>query len=158
MRKDTIISDHVGKVHINYPSHPSYGEAKLDKETFDFQYEKLKQIIPKGSVCLDIGSHIGYFTLLFGACAGKTGSVLAFEPNIHCYEPLTQTVKDNSNLNIIPFNVGCTEETKKYIFNFANDSYGFNNGGYYKESKNKTKKYLAENIHNHEEKQTSFNG
>ena len=150
MKKYSITSDHIGEVNINYPSHPTYKDAKLDKETFDFQYEKLKQIIPEGSICLDIGSHVGNFTLLFAACAGKTGKVLAFEPNIHCYEPLIQTVKDNPNLNILPFNVGCTEETKKYIFNFANDQYGFNNGGYYKESKNETNKYLAENIHNHE--------
>ena len=149
MRKDSITSDYVGEININYPSHPTYKDAKLNKETFDFRYGKLKQIIPEGSVCLDIGSHIGNFTLLFAACAGKTGKVLAFEPNIHCYEPLTQTIKDNPNLNILPFNVGCTEETKKYIFNFANDQYGFNNGGYYKESKNNANKQLAEKVHNH---------
>jgi len=150
MRKDTITSDYVGELNINYPSHPMWEGAKLDKEIFDFQYEKLKQIIPEGSVCLDIGSHIGNFTLLFAACAGKNGKVLAFEPNIHCYEPLVQTIKDNPNFNILPFNVGCTEETKKYIFNFANDQWGFNNGGYYKESKNDANKYLSKEIHNHE--------
>lgn len=150
MRKDTIISDYVGEVNINYPSYPSYREAKLDKEIFDFRYEKLKQIIPEGSVCLDIGSHIGNFTLLFAACAGEKGKVLAFEPNIHCFEPLVQTAKDNSLLNILPFNVGCTEETKKYIFNFANDQFGFNNGGYYKESQNQANKRLSETVHNHE--------
>jgi FkbM family methyltransferase len=150
MRKDSINSDYVGEVNINYPSHPVYKEAKLSKETFDFRYEKLKQIIPEGSICLDIGSHIGNFTILFAACAGKTGKVLAFEPNIHCYEPLTQTIKDNPKFNIIPFNVGCTEETKKYTFNFANNEWGFNNGGYYKESKNPQNKALAERVHNHE--------
>ena len=150
MRKDSINSDHVGKININYPSHQTYKDAKLNKETFDFRYEKLKQFIPEGSTCLDIGSHIGNFTLLFASCAGKTGKVLAFEPNPHCYGPLTETVKDNPNLNIIPINVGCTEKTKKYTFNFANDQYGFNNGGYYKESKNEANKHLSENIHNHE--------
>ena len=90
------------------------------------------------------------FTLLFASCAGKKGKVLAFEPNPHCYEPLKQTIKDNPSFNIIPFNVGCTEETKKYIFNFANGNYGFNNGGYYKESKNEANKHLSKNVHNHE--------
>ena len=105
MRKDSINSDHVGKININYPSHQTYKDAKLNKETFDFRYEKLKQIIPEGSVCLDIGSHIGNFTILFAACAGETGKVLAFEPNFHCYEPLTQTIKDNPNFNILPFDI-----------------------------------------------------
>ena len=150
MRKDTIISDYIGEVNINYPSHPTYKDAKLNKETFDFRYEKLKQIIPEGSVCLDIGSHRGNITILFAVCAGETGKVLAFEPNFHCYEPLTQSIKDNPNFNILPFNVGCTEETKKYIFNFANDQHGFNNGGYYKESKNNANKQLAKTAHNHE--------
>lgn len=150
MRKDSIKSDHVGKVNINYPEHITYKNAKLNKEVFDFRHEKLKKFIPEGSVCLDIGAHIGNFTLLFASCAGKKGKVLAFEPNPHCYEPLKETIKDNPKFNIIPFNVGCTEETKKYVFNFANNNYGFNNGGYYKESKNEANKHLSKNVHNHE--------
>ncbi len=150
MRKDQIISDHVGEININFPTHPTYKEAKLNKLVFDFRHEKLKKFIPEGSVCLDIGAHIGHFTLMFASCAGNSGKVLAFEPNIECYNPLVQTVKDNPNFNIIPFNLGCTEETKKYIFNFANDQYGVNNGGYYKESKNDHNKYLSKNAHNKE--------
>ena len=150
MRKDSIISDYIGEVNINFPSFPVYKDAKLNKEIFDYRHEKLKQIIPNGSVCLDIGSHIGNFTLLFASCAGPEGKVLAFEPNIHCYEPLTQTIKDNPNFNIEAFNVGCTEETKKYTFNFAQEEFGFNNGGYYKESKNDLNKLLSNGAHGHE--------
>ena len=32
MRKDSIISDHVGQININYPDHPTYKDAKLNKD------------------------------------------------------------------------------------------------------------------------------
>jgi FkbM family methyltransferase len=41
----------------------------------------LAQLIRPGMVCVDIGAHIGYFTMLMADLTGETGEVHAFEPN-----------------------------------------------------------------------------
>ena len=105
----------------------------FDSETFTFRHKKLSEVIPKDSVVLDIGSHVGYFSLLFGSCIGENGKVIAFEPNPKTYNVLVENSKNNPNLNIIPYNSACTPETKKYIFNYSDPTIYNNgmNGGYF---------------------------
>lgn len=40
----------------------------------------LQHIIEKGDVCVDIGAHLGYYTLEMSRQAGVTGKVIAIEP------------------------------------------------------------------------------
>ena len=107
----------------------------FDFETFAFRHKKLSEVIPKDSVVLDIGSHVGYFSLLFGSCVGERGKVIAFEPNPKTYNVLTENSKNNPSFNIIPYNLACTPETKKYIFNYSDPNIYNNgmNGGYFDE-------------------------
>ena len=49
---------------------------KLDQETFKFRHEKFSELIPKDSVVLDIGAHVGAFTVIFASCLGNEGKVL----------------------------------------------------------------------------------
>jgi FkbM family methyltransferase len=105
----------------------------FDSETFAFRHKKLLEVIPKDSIVLDIGSHVGYFSLLFGSCVGENGKVIAFEPNPKTYDVLVENSKNNPNFNIIPYNSACTPETKKYIFNYSDPTIYNNgmNGGYF---------------------------
>jgi FkbM family methyltransferase len=48
-----------------------------------YEYEKQKlfeKVIKKGSVVLDIGAHVGYYSLLAAVLVGRDGLVYAFEP------------------------------------------------------------------------------
>lgn len=36
-----------------------------------------------GMVAVDVGANYGYYTILMGRCVGRTGKVVAFEPNPH---------------------------------------------------------------------------
>jgi len=118
---------------------------QFDIEAFKFRHEKFSKLIPKGSIVLDIGAHVGGFSLVFGSCVGETGKVLAFEPNPKTYGVLVENAKNNPSFNIIPHNTAATPETKKYIFNYSDPNIFNNgmNGGYFNELKhgNQIKKF-----------------
>ena len=108
---------------------PSFHE-KLDLEAFQFRHEKFSELIPEDAIVLDIGAHVGGFSIIFGSCVPK-GKVLAFEPNPKTYEVLVQNSKNNPSYNIIPYNHAATQETKSYTFYYSDpEVYGNGmNGG-----------------------------
>jgi FkbM family methyltransferase len=68
--------------------------------------ERMLQSIAPGDLCVDVGANIGFFTLLMAGLVGKSGSVMAFEPE----EANFQTLQMNSSMsgssgdgNIAPF-------------------------------------------------------
>ena len=58
----------------------------------------IKNNIKKGDICIDLGSHVGYITLLLSKLSGKKGSVVAIEPVIECCTLLKNTIKKNQKL------------------------------------------------------------
>jgi FkbM family methyltransferase len=115
MNTNIIISDH-----------------NIDANTFEFRISKFSEIIPEGSIVLDIGAHVGVFSLIFGSCVGKKGKVLAFEPNPKTFESLKFKAYNNLSFNIIPHNCACTKENGKFIFNYSDPGFGTGmNGGFF---------------------------
>jgi 23S rRNA U2552 (ribose-2'-O)-methylase RlmE/FtsJ len=47
----------------------------LDLNTFQFSHDKFSELIPEDSIVLDIGAHVGGFSIVFGSCVSK-GKVL----------------------------------------------------------------------------------
>jgi FkbM family methyltransferase len=58
-----------------------------------------------GDVCVDIGAHIGYFTLLAARLVGPHGRVYAFEPSPSNYAQLAANLRRNDVANVTPFQV-----------------------------------------------------
>jgi FkbM family methyltransferase len=92
---------------------------KINQETYKFRHENFSELIPKDSIVLDIGAHVGAFTMVFASCLGNEGKVLAFEPNPKTFDVLQKHVDNNPQFNIIPYNYACTPENKKYTFNYS---------------------------------------
>lgn len=63
--------------------------------------ELLKKLIKKGDIVLDIGAHIGYYTLIMAKLVGKEGKVFAFEPEPSNYKILQKNVEINSYHNVV---------------------------------------------------------
>jgi FkbM family methyltransferase len=79
-----------------------------------------------GDVCVDIGAHIGYYTLLASKLVGASGHVYAFEPSPTSYSALQANLRRNdaTNVTAIQAAVGETEGTAELY-----EGSGTNTGG-----------------------------
>jgi FkbM family methyltransferase len=59
--------------------------------------------IRPGMTVLDVGAHVGYYSVLAGRLAGPRGLVVAFEPNPRNYELLLANVWRNGLTNVVCF-------------------------------------------------------
>ena len=56
-------------------------------------------------ICIDIGAHVGYYTLLASKLVGPRGHVYAFEPSPGVYRALEQNLGRNEATNVTALNV-----------------------------------------------------
>lgn len=106
--------------------HPKRRIGNLDKDisvtrvSEPIETEFVKKNIKKGSIVIDLGAYIGYYTLLFAKLVGNKGKVFAFEPEPDNFRILKKNVEINGYQNIILENraVSDTNEKKNlYISN-----------------------------------------
>lgn len=57
--------------------------------------------IKQGSFVIDIGAHVGYYTLLAAGIVGSQGRVISFEPYYRNYNLLKKTIHENNLKNVI---------------------------------------------------------
>jgi len=99
-----------------------------------FLTEVVKKEIKEGDVVLDIGSHIGYFTLIFAKLVSKTGKVFAFEPAPSSFLLLKKNIEINGYKNVVLVNKAVSNRNGKLrlFLNEKNKSdnriYNSNNG------------------------------
>ena len=63
----------------------------------------VRETVGSGMCFLDIGAHVGYFSVLAGALVGPDGVVFAFEPHPRNYELLLANVWRNGLTNVVCF-------------------------------------------------------
>jgi len=80
-------------------------------------------LLKTGDSVLDIGGHIGYFSLLAAAITGPTGQVITFEPEAGNYRHLLENIKENqfNNIQVIHKAVGDKEGEVTFYINADND-------------------------------------
>mgnify|MGYP001246578164 FL=1 len=74
----------------------------------EYKIEKFK--INKNDIIIDVGAHIGLFSLL----ASKScfaGKIFSYEPINENFEMLMQNIKSNKLKNIVPFNLAVSKNT-----------------------------------------------
>jgi len=64
------------------------------------QTQIVKNYVKKGDRVIDVGAHVGYYTLLLSQLVGNTGKVYAFEPDPKNFELLKKNVEINGFKNI----------------------------------------------------------
>jgi len=78
-----------------------------------FATELIKKEVMKGDVVLDIGAHIGYYTLIFAKLVGEEGKVFAFEPAPDNSALLEKNIKINGYRNVLVVEKAVSNKTGK---------------------------------------------
>ncbi|MFN8583523.1 MAG: FkbM family methyltransferase [Gemmatimonadaceae bacterium] len=97
-----------------------FGRGQLyEAETSNF----LGNILMPGDTFIDIGAHVGYFSMLASALVGDTGRVYSFEPERENYDHLVQHIGLNNASNITPVHmaVGAVPAVADFFVNADND-------------------------------------
>lgn len=83
----------------------------------------LESFLKPGDVFVDVGSHIGFFTMIGASLVGPSGRVLAFEPNQSNFDALLHNAELNGFQNITAINaaVGETEGEVRFYENLDCD-------------------------------------
>ena len=55
--------------------------------------DRLRDFVPSGSLVIDVGANVGFFSLRFARWVGKDGKVISIEPEDRNYESLVSTLK-----------------------------------------------------------------
>jgi len=97
-----------------------FGAGRLyESETSNF----LGSILEPGDTVIDIGAHVGYFSMLASVLVGPTGRVFAFEPERENYTHLLEHVAINRATNVVPLHmaVGAAPGVVDFFVNADND-------------------------------------
>jgi len=88
--------------------------------------QEVMHILKPGMGFLDLGAHIGFFSLLAAKIVGNTGSVFAFEPMKSTRGALQKNIQENgldSSIEVVPFAIADTRKTLRFsIHPEASDS------------------------------------
>jgi FkbM family methyltransferase len=66
--------------------------------------ELVSRTMKSGFTVVDVGAHIGYYSLLFSRLVGPTGHVIAFEPVPNNFKFLCENLELNTCTNVEPVN------------------------------------------------------
>ncbi len=91
-----------------------------------FATRHLQSLLEPGDVAVDVGAHVGYFSLLASRLVGSTGRVVAFEPNPTNRAQLLRNIEINaaSNVSVAPFALADYNGTSILYLNPFNEGGG----------------------------------
>lgn len=83
----------------------------------------LMHVLSAGDTFIDIGGHVGYFSMLAAARVGTNGDVITFEPSPGNFRQLVEHVALNGFTNVLPLHLalGASEHVAALHFNADND-------------------------------------
>ena len=127
---------------------PDSFDIRMVKEVYIHKsYHQLE--LNKGDIVVDIGAHIGTFSVMAGYEIGETGRVYAYEPVPTTFDVLKKNIHINSLQNTIqPYKFGISDKTGKkefYIFK-KGDKPLFHSSSFYREQSGVIDAELGEKI------------
>lgn len=99
-RKPCVVIKKLGQVCSNgvriHLDLSDYISTEIAHNNYDVQeVQFIKRIVKTGDTVLDLGAHVGYYTLILASIVGENGKVFSFEPQEHLFSLLQQSIQDN---------------------------------------------------------------
>lgn len=105
--------------------------------------EFFKRFLKAGDWAVDIGAHTGDTPIPMALAVGKSGKILALEPNPHIFKILTVNAGLNpEKTTIVPLDFAATESDGEFFYSSSEAS--FNNGGIAAEQDNRHGKFALQ--------------
>jgi FkbM family methyltransferase len=89
-----------------------------------FETEIILNEVRPGDTVVDVGAHIGYYTLLLARAVGPAGRVLAFEPDPLNFALLRRNVELNGYANVELFPKALSDRCGKFRLYLSSDNAG----------------------------------
>lgn len=83
----------------------------------------LIRFLQPGDTFIDVGAHIGYYSLLASTLVGEAGAILTFEPEANNYQKIIANIRRNNftNIELINAALGSENKTIELFVNTDND-------------------------------------
>ena len=106
--KEVLVTTFAGfKMYIDYSNQVERDSAN---GTYERDYAQcFASTLRSGDTVIDVGAHVGYFTLLASEAVGESGEVYAFEPNPIYYSKLVRNLAANQVKNVRAFEFGLSD-------------------------------------------------
>lgn len=96
----------------------------------DYESETVEWLVGRlnrGSVAIDVGAHVGYFTMLMARLVGPAGLVFAWEPAVDNLRFLRKNVQLNRarNVKVVPFAAGKHSGIREFYIKDSSDICSF---------------------------------
>jgi len=88
----------------------------------------LTSTVKQGMTVIDIGAHIGYYTLLFAKSVGPSGRVFSFEPHPSNFDLLSKNVQLNKLMQVQPLNQAVFSHAGEITISVPDDQPNSGNG------------------------------
>ena len=115
LRKSYVDYD-FGRIYVNNKCIDGVSLGILNKDYETEQTEIVKEIIKKEDIVVDIGAHVGYYTILLSSLVGNNGCVYSYEPTHVNFRRLILNKEYNHSKNVILNNYAIGKE--KGVFKF----------------------------------------
>ena len=128
---DVLVSP-VGKKRYDFTKEVNFESCKLLMRPFvlseiimvsGFQEPYVKKIldVKKGDVFVDVGAHIGTYTIPIAKKVGEAGKVISFEPHPKSIELLEKNIALNQINNVVLMKKPVSDSKKKVFFKLSQD-------------------------------------
>ena len=78
--------------------------------------EIFRKNVKRGDIVVDVGAHIGYFTVILADIVGDRGKVFAFEPNPKTFSILKKNIETNNIKNVVLEKLALSNiETEEFV-------------------------------------------
>lgn len=134
-KKPVIIEGEGGKMYVDFTALSATPSYMFGDKYKPLTRELFRRGIKPGMTVVDLGAHIGYFTLLAAKLVGEQGNVFAFEPAPDTYALLTKNIALNGYDNVVAVQKAVLNKAGQVkLFLSRYDSmfhniYGFHNEG-----------------------------